>query len=545
MATLVRIGTQNEVVMPDTTNDPGPRVPVGRDRIQHIIVVMMENRSFDHLLGYLQHEDPTYPRLDHIRRGCPEDPESPHSRLIPTTADATRVLGVNPDHSAAAVMVQLYGRANASATGQPTMTGFVHSYRLKIDGLSPQIKSLLARTADSSAEAWSRIRRKPAPTMPCAADIMKCFPETDVPVLSRLAKEFAVLVNWHSSVPGETWPNRNFVHAATSDGETEISVRWYNNETIFERLAACGRRWGVYHDGIAQVWAFWRLWIRDRSSFHGPGELLEHIARDSLPSYAFVEPNHGYGASPGNSQHPGNNVVDDASFAEGEALIGEIYNALVDQPDVFAKTLLLVTYDEHGGFYDHVPPPRVPAPDARRSSSGFDFSLCGVRVPAVAISPLIPRGTVDHTFYDHASIPKTLRAQFAPDSPPLTARDDAANDLLAAIPLLPEARTDYAAVDLPPSTGLPEAVPADTIDGFEASLLELAGAVKTQLELPELEVQRSPESAAPPPFSPDLDLSAAARVRRMTLPARQAAEEVVDMFQSGAPTDPDDSELGR
>ncbi len=69
---------------------------------------------------------------------------------------------------------------------------------------------------------------------------MKCFAEKDVPVLSRLAKEFAVLVNWHSSVPGETWPNRNFVHAATSDGETEISVRWYNNETIFERLAAHG-----------------------------------------------------------------------------------------------------------------------------------------------------------------------------------------------------------------------------------------------------------------------------------------------------------------
>jgi hypothetical protein len=152
---------------------------------------------------------------------------------------------------------------------------------------------------------------------------------------------------------------------------------------------------------------------------------------------------------------------------------------------------------------------------------------------------------VDHTFYDHASIPKTLRTQFAPDSPPLTARDDAANDLLAAIPLLPEARTDYAAVDLPPSTALPETVVAGPIDGFEASLLVLAGAVKTQLELPELEVQRSPASAAPPPFSPDIDLSAAARVRRMTLPARQAAEEVVDMFQSGAPTDPDDSEPGR
>ncbi len=145
--------------MPDTTDDP--QEPVGRARIQHIIVVMMENRSFDHLLGYLQHEDPTYPRLDRIDVSCPEDPESLPSRLIPTSADATRVLGVNPDHSAAAVMVQLYGRANATATGQPTMTGFVRSFRLKIDNSSPQTKSLLARTAESSSAAWSRVRRKP------------------------------------------------------------------------------------------------------------------------------------------------------------------------------------------------------------------------------------------------------------------------------------------------------------------------------------------------------------------------------------------------
>ncbi len=92
---------------------------------------------------------------------------------------------------------------------------------------------------------------------------------------------------------------------------------------------------------------------------------------------------------------------------------------------------------------------------------------------------------------------------------------------------------------------LPEAVAPGPIDGFEASLLELAGAVKTQLEQPELEVQRPPESAAPPPFSPDLDLSAAAGARRMTLPARQAAQDVVGMFQPGAPTDPDDGEFGR
>jgi phospholipase C len=525
--------------MSDTTNDPSPQAGFERDRIQHIIVVMMENRSFDHLLGYLQHEDPGYPNLDRIGAGCPEDPDDPRSRWVPTSADAGRVLGVNPDHSAAAVMMQLYGRSNPSSAEKPTMTGFIRSYQLKIDGSSQHTTSLLARITDYLSAAWARIRRRPAPIVPSAADIMRCFPEADVPVLARLAKEFAVLVNWHSSVPGETWPNRNFAHAATSDGETAIDARWYENETIFEQLAAAGRRWGIYHDGVAQVWAFWRLWIRDRTPFHGPRTLLEHIALNSLPAYSFVEPNHGYGRSAGNSQHPGNNLVDDASFTAGEALIGGIYNALVEQPEVFAKTLLLVTYDEHGGFFDHVQPPTVPAPDAKCSPSGFDFGICGVRVPTVAVSPLIARGTVDQTFYDHASIPKTVRAQFAPDSPPLTARDDAANDLLAAIPLLPTARTDYAPVDVPPAKPLAEALITQTLDDFEASLLELAGAVKTQLERPS-----SAESTGTPPFAPDGDLSVAARMQRMTPPARQAVDEVLGRFQSTPPIDPDDTELG-
>jgi hypothetical protein len=148
-------------------------------------------------------------------------------------------------------------------------------------------------------------------------------------------------------------------------------------------------------------------------------------------------------------------------------------------------------------------------------------------------------GTVDRTFYDHASIPKTVRTQFAPDSPPLTARDEAANDLLAAIPLLPTARTDYAPVDVPPTKPLAEAPVTQTLDDFEASLLELAGAVKTQLERP-----RSAESAVTPPFAPEGDLSVAARMQRMTPPARQAVDEVLGRFQSTPPIDPADIELG-
>src|SRR4051794_40172734 len=166
-----RLGRQQrELVMIDTTNDPSSQAGFERARIQHIIVVMMENRSFDHLLGYLQHEDPCYPNLDRIGAGCPENPDDPRSRWISTSADAGRVLGVNPDHSAAAVIMQLYGRPNPSSTEKPTMTGFVRSYQLRIDGSSPHTKSLLARLADHLSVAWARIRRRPAPIMPSAAD---------------------------------------------------------------------------------------------------------------------------------------------------------------------------------------------------------------------------------------------------------------------------------------------------------------------------------------------------------------------------------------
>ena len=117
---------------------------------------MMENRSFDHLLGYLQHDDPSYPNLDRVDVGCPEDPKA-YAADRSDEPDASRVLGVNPDHSAAAVMLQLLVRPNATATERPTMTGFVRSFRLKIDGSSPHTKSRLARIAESSSAAWSRI----------------------------------------------------------------------------------------------------------------------------------------------------------------------------------------------------------------------------------------------------------------------------------------------------------------------------------------------------------------------------------------------------
>jgi hypothetical protein len=164
--------------------------------------------------------------------------------------------------------------------------------------------------------------------------------------------------------------------------------------------------------------------------------------------YSFVEPCHTGSGS--NSQHPGNNeglLSDD--FERGDMLIASIYNALVDQPDLFEQTVFIVTYDEHGGFFDHVPPPKTVHPErlgSRRRSREmgrrlvswfvdyrnrpFAFTQLGVRVPTVVVSPWVSEGAIDSTVYDHTSVVATVGRLWAPTATPLTRRDRFANDIL-------------------------------------------------------------------------------------------------------------------
>jgi phospholipase C len=287
--------------------------------------------------------------------------------------------------------------------------------------------------------------------------------------LAVLASSFATCTRWHCSVPGETWPNRNFAHAGTSDGSVDIEYRLFDSRTIFDVLASSlpsdGRRpWRVYFGDIPQVLAFEGLW-RDcdrpelAERFRPLDDLIEDIEADSLPAYAFVEPHHHNSVllrdgHPGSSsQHPNNNRVEPAAyaaadedvdgrdFAAGLGLVARTYEALRTHPAVFDKTAFVVTYDEHGGMHDHVPPPT----DALAPERGtlvhrlarstyrlliglpvrFDFATLGPRVPAIVVSPWIPAGTVCGQRYDHASIPRTVRAVFGcPER--LSRREDAA-----------------------------------------------------------------------------------------------------------------------
>jgi len=520
-----------------------------RERIEHIIVLLMENRSFDHLLGYLRHEDPKFPNLELIRPSCAINPDRPNGRRVPTADDATSVLGTDPDHSHLGVMLQLFGRGPTNST--PTMDGFIASYASKIAGDTPRPwwKKAMTEVTERVKSFWRWIRRRPGPTIARPDDIMKCFAESEIPVMAFLAKQFAVLINWYASVPGATWPNRQFAHAATSGNTVNNKPRFYYDDTVFQRLEEADpeRSWGIYSDGVAQVWAYQKLWVDGVDEFHDIDQLYLDIANNVLPAYAFVEPNHGFGRGVGNSQHPGDNTIVGDSFQAGEALMARIYNALVDQPDLFAKTMLLITYDEHGGFFDHESPPEVPSPDgAIHEDSGFDFRRCGVRVPAVAISPLIPAGTVDETCYEHSSIPATVRKQFAPDTPPLTDRDAAAEDFLERLPLLPRPRTDlqHVAVD-EPSLAFAETAKDQYLNEFQATLVELAGAVhnaRQRTTRPE-----SPEPPGPVPYQPDVSTEVAAQTRVLVpgSEADQVIDEVVADFTGEGPgPDPVDVEFG-
>ncbi|MBO3746710.1 hypothetical protein J5X84_11585 [Streptosporangiaceae bacterium NEAU-GS5] len=413
--------------------------------MDHLVVLMLENRSFDHMLGFLPHPSE---RFDGLLRGGPHtNPGWGGGPAVAATPTAKTVLPLDGDHSHDAAMEQI---ANGNQ-------GFVSAYERKGRGLAePRFGGLLGPLIEWVVRTF-RIGRGATVTGrgPLA---MACQPPSNIPVLATLALEFAVCNRWFCSVPGETWPNRNYAHAASSDGETGIHPRFYTNPTIFELLERAGRDWRIYHDDVPQIWAFSNLWIPEerRRNWYGMEDFARHVAGGSLPAYTFIEPNHrplpiAFSATESNSQHPGNSLVTDSEydgyepqdndFTRGEALIARVYESLRANPELFSRTTLLITYDEHGGLYDHVPPATGmadPGTDTNwlgrlikflgyKKSAFFDFSITGPRVPAIIVSPLVPKGTVVDTMFEHASVPATLRAVFAPRERPLTARDAQAN----------------------------------------------------------------------------------------------------------------------
>jgi phospholipase C len=268
--------------------------------------------------------------------------------------------------------------------------------------------------------------------------VLRGFRADQLPVLTRLAGEFALCDHWFSSIPGPTWPNRLFIHAGSSAGldgsptslssaEALIHGYQFENGTLYDRLNQAGLPWHIVEgDALPQsltIGGMLQHAVDGRfMHFH---DFLERVNDPAFTdAYVFIEPHYGHvlmdgsNFKCGNSQHP----LDDVT--RGERLLKDIYEAVRNSPH-WMTSVLVVTYDEHGGFYDHVaPPPAVPpgdrfAPESNRH--GFRFDQLGVRVPAVIISPHVGRGVIDHTVYDHTSLLATVEQLFGLG--PLTQRD--------------------------------------------------------------------------------------------------------------------------
>ncbi|KAJ4789934.1 Non-specific phospholipase C1 [Rhynchospora pubera] len=265
--------------------------------------------------------------------------------------------------------------------------------------------------------------------------IMSAFDPSSVPVYAALADEFAVFDRWFASCPTSTQPNRLFVHSATAHGLSS-NIRRYlvpglPQKTIFDSIHEDGLSFGIYYQNIPAV-LFYRSLRRLKyvNKFHSYKHAFkEHARSGTLPNYAVIE-QHFFDTkgSPANDDHPSHDV------SEGQKFIKEIYETLRASPQ-WNESALIITYDEHGGFYDHVPTPveGVPSPDGIVGPAPFYFKFdrLGVRVPAILVSPWVQKGTVIHkpdgptptSEFEHSSIPATMKKLFNLTSDHLTKRD--------------------------------------------------------------------------------------------------------------------------
>ena len=405
--------------------------------IRHVVVLMLENRSFDCMLGMLYQTSEQFDGLIGTEFNTWHKPDGSQQDIQVWKDPALTALTVcipdpDPGELFADIHTQIHGLA-ADGTpnqGAPAMGGFVDNYV-----------------------------RQPL-VAPAAADpyaVMHYFTPDQVPVISQLGRAFGVSDRWHASAPCQTWPNRFFAHTGTANGYVNNSPTHfpYEMETVFSRLSGVGQNWRIYFHDIPQSATLSQLWddLLTQHFLDFADDFSRDAASGNLPAYSFIEPRYFTDTLLGkipNDEHPPHNV------AYGEELIASVYNAVRSGPG-WKQTLLVITYDEHGGCFDHVVPPVATSPGGP-TPDGFDFGYFGVRVPAVIVSPYVQAGSVIRppglTPFDHTSIIATLRKLF--NFAPLTARDAAAPNLVDAL----EAMHTGPDNDGPPSITAPAVPPA-------------------------------------------------------------------------------------
>jgi len=386
----------------------------GADSLRHVDVLMMENRPFEHMLGALEAQDP---RIDGLT-GKESNPDTAGASVpVQPLAEFQSQLDPDPGHHFPDVNTQLfYGSQNGS--GSPTMQGFVQAYFPYRKDVNHSHK------------------------------IMYYFTPDKLPVLTTLARKYAVFNRWFSSIPGPTIPNRAFAHFGTSFGKVDMSVFYLGEPylSIYERMLQAGRTAKIYYYDQQSSTVALAFLLKDQPQLFGTyDQFLADCKSGTLPDYTFIEPNYSDhdnsdGEALASDQHPDHNVQ------AGELLIATVYNAIRSNPALWQSTALLLVYDEHGGIYDHVPPPACTPDGFKDQATGFEFNRLGVRVPAVLISPWIPEGTVvsplnaqgtidQERVFEHASIPATVTKHFIGNWDKRSPREKAAETFLDVLSL--------------------------------------------------------------------------------------------------------------
>lgn len=429
--------------------------PLPQTKISHVVVLMQENRAFDHIFGFRSGVVGLTGNEFNLR-----DPSAPQSLSNPpfTVGSGTPFaisVGEGPGHSVKQTTTQLFGSADDS--GDVANSGFVKSYLTELT-----VADKVRNPSDGDIGA-----------------VMKSFAPAQLPTINALADEFAICDHWFAEVPGPTQPNRLYLHAATSDGHGLNA--WSNTfdlPTIYQQVASAGLTWATYEFDTNEVRSFVPLQSQTDCFKHFDAFATD-CASGSLANYVFIAPRMlaDKDGQMVNSQHAPHDV------RWGEHLIADVYDALRANPDVWKSTLFVVVYDEHGGFYDHVAPPAAPNPDGKNSPTDgdpsfaptFAFDRLGLRVGAVVASPWIPKGTVCSKVLQHTSVMKTARELFGIDGD-LTQRDASASsfaDLLS----LSDPRTD-APANLPrpalpdvPSTDHPDHPVNQPLDPLQQGLM--------------------------------------------------------------------------
>jgi len=412
--------------------------------ISHVILLLLENRSFDHVLGCLKK---TYPTLEGI------DPATPAKNIYQGVdyfqgAGAARYLNFDPRHEYEHVMVQLSGGNG----------GFVQDF----------------------SQSYPKANRTDR------AEVMKYHDLGELPALHALAQNFTVCDHWYSSVPGPTWCNRLFALSGTSlgrvamaEGIMNLNVHWYDQPTLFDRLNEQQIPWKVYSGDAPLSLLFVHQWeprnvaryrlmtefYRDVASFKKDGDPI----RQELPLFTFIEPSY---CQPGaNDAHPPHDIL------AADALVADVYNAIRANNDLWEQTLLVVGFDEHGGFFDHVTPPATVPPDYHQEEYSFD--QFGVRVPVILVSPWVKDAVFPDTM-DHTSLLKYLTGKWSLG--PLGYRTQVAGTFDAAFVASVRQGVLPSIVSSRPLTPIPPPPQMDSLNTHSIALVALSHVLESMAE---------------------------------------------------------------